>query len=448
MGPQLPVRQLLRLVRRVAPERDRAEGADPARVRVDRGDRELPPGAQGDRRSGAAARRRQGRVPDVRRGDRGARRGPGPGRRVPARVAPPPDGLQDRDDASGQRGRGAERAERDGPRDRLRGAARPRPRGGPGGRPRRADPVRGLGADDLLHRRGGRLGRSRTPDRGARDQGDEADRAPRARDRGGHHPARHARGPADGRAHGVPRADPLRRRVVRERRVTRAAERDAAPHRPRAHDRDGGASAPGGLPRVLRARLPAGRRDGRDVARRAQPAGHRRLVDHQRDGGGLRRHAVVPVPPARVHGRRLRDRRGRAERALGPDAQPRRVDAVHPQADRGRDRAHHAGAVVGDLEGGGRRRDHLRAPRHRLAHRGRRDRGLLPADRGGRSVPLPRRRPRDHGHAGPVHGRRPRAAGPARGRGSPGIKGQFASEPPGAESPPITEPEPFGFKML
>ncbi|HYJ60662.1 MAG TPA: biotin carboxylase, partial [Actinomycetota bacterium] len=29
-----------------------------------------------------------------------------------------------------------------------------------------------------------------------------------------------------------------------------------------------------------------------------------------------------------------------------------------------------------------------------------------------------------------------------------GIKGQFTSEPPGAESPPITEPEPFGFKML
>ena len=29
-----------------------------------------------------------------------------------------------------------------------------------------------------------------------------------------------------------------------------------------------------------------------------------------------------------------------------------------------------------------------------------------------------------------------------------GIKGQFASVPPGEEAPPIAAPEPFGFKML
>ena len=62
---------------------------------------------------------RQGRLPDVRRGDRGARRGARARCRVPDGVAAAPDGLEDRDDAARQRGRRAERAEHDGPRHRL-----------------------------------------------------------------------------------------------------------------------------------------------------------------------------------------------------------------------------------------------------------------------------------------------------------------------------------------
>ena len=42
-----------------------------------------------------------------------------------------------------------------------------------------------------------------------------------------------------------------------------------------------------------------------------------RQQHHERHRGRVRRHAAVPVPPAGVHGRRLRDRRRRAERALG-----------------------------------------------------------------------------------------------------------------------------------
>ena len=75
---------------------------------------------------------------------------------------------------------------------------------------------------------------------------------------------------------------------------------------------------------------------GRDVPGRAEPQGHRGQQHHERHRGRLRRHAAVPVPPAGVHGRRLRDRRRRAEPALGAPRQPRRVDAVHPEADRGR----------------------------------------------------------------------------------------------------------------
>ena len=76
----------------------------------------------------------------------------------------------------------------------------------------------------------------------------------------------------------------------------------------------------GGLSRLLRARLPGRRRHRRDVPGRAQPAGHRRQLDDERHRRRLRRHAAVPVPPARVHGRRLRDRRRRAERAVGASA--------------------------------------------------------------------------------------------------------------------------------
>ena len=206
----------------------------------------------------AQRRRGQGGVPDVRRGDRAARGRARARRRVPAGVAPPPDGLEDRDDAARQRGRRPERAEHDGSRHRLPGVARSsRPTRGPRRGPRRADPVRRLRADDVLHRERGRLAGGREEDRRPRHQGDEADRAARARDRGRDHASRHAGRAADGRAHRVPRAHALRRRLVRQRRLARAAHREAAARRARAHDRDGRTPAPGGVPRLLRARFPA-----------------------------------------------------------------------------------------------------------------------------------------------------------------------------------------------
>jgi hypothetical protein len=97
VGPHLQVHQLLRLVRRVASQRVRPARAVAATVRVDRGDRELPAGAQGGGGSGLGPRPRQSRVPDVRRRDRTARRRASSRRRVPARGAPPPARFQDRD---------------------------------------------------------------------------------------------------------------------------------------------------------------------------------------------------------------------------------------------------------------------------------------------------------------------------------------------------------------
>ena len=63
-------------------------------------------------------------------------------------------------------------------------------------------------------------------------QGHETDRPSRVRDRGRDHPPRHVGGPADGRAHRLPRAHPVRRRVVRQRRLPRRAHRAAATPRP------------------------------------------------------------------------------------------------------------------------------------------------------------------------------------------------------------------------
>ena len=199
--------------------------------------------------------------------------------RVPAGVAAAPDGLEDRDDAARQRGGRAERAEHDGPRHRLPGRCSRWRRGA------------GLGDDLVVQTPYGDSGQTTffIADEGdwteherkivgRADQGDEADRAARARDRGRDHAARHAGRAADGRAHRVPGAHAVRRRLVRQRRLAGAADREAAAHGARAHDRDGRAAAAGGLPGLLRARLPARRRHRRDVARRAEPARHRRVA--------------------------------------------------------------------------------------------------------------------------------------------------------------------------
>src|SRR3954447_7507909 len=141
---------------------------------------------------------REGGLPDVRRGDRAARRRAGTRRCVPAGGASSSDGLEDRDDAPRRRGRRAERAEHDGPWNRLPSVVAARGRCGPRRGPRRADAVRRLRSDDVLHRGRGRLAFERDEDRGSRHQGDEADRASRARDRGRDHAARHTGRSVDG----------------------------------------------------------------------------------------------------------------------------------------------------------------------------------------------------------------------------------------------------------
>src|SRR3954454_709622 len=93
LAAQLLLHQLLRLVRRHAPARVRAEGAAVPRVRVDGGHLQLPPRPQGGARPhrcpGQGPRAWQVRVRDVRRRDRtgrsdGRARGRAPERRAPA----------------------------------------------------------------------------------------------------------------------------------------------------------------------------------------------------------------------------------------------------------------------------------------------------------------------------------------------------------------------------
>ena len=94
-----------------------------------------------------------------------------------------------------------------------------------------------------------------------------------------------------------------------------------------------------GLPRLPGDRLPRRRRQRRAVPGGDQPAHQRRDVDDQRDGRRLRRHAAVPLPPARVHGRRVRDRRRRHQPPLGRGLERRRLEPDHPQGHRRRGRA-------------------------------------------------------------------------------------------------------------
>ena len=152
LGAELRVPQLLRLVRRQASERLRAEAGGPADLRLDRGDLQLPARAQGGHRPRQGARPRQGRLPDVRRGDRAARGGGGARGRVPAGRPAEAARLEDRDDAARRRGRGAERPQHARTRGHLRRPARARCGRRDRHRPGRPDALRRLRPDDLLHR--------------------------------------------------------------------------------------------------------------------------------------------------------------------------------------------------------------------------------------------------------------------------------------------------------
>ena len=98
-----------------------------ARVQVDGGRRQLPARPQGDRRPGQGPRRQgQGAADHVRRDQRGAGQGAGPGDGAAAGQAAHAHRLQDRHHPARQRRRRAQRAQRAGPGQGLRRAARAR----------------------------------------------------------------------------------------------------------------------------------------------------------------------------------------------------------------------------------------------------------------------------------------------------------------------------------
>ena len=100
----------------------------------------------------------------------------------------------------------------------------------------------------------------------------------------------------------------------------------AAAGRPGARARHGAEArrpaVAGRLQGRLLLRLPDRYRHRRHLARRDQPAHQRRLAADQPDHHDLWRLPAVPVPPARVHGRRLGARSRRACRRAGPTTTP------------------------------------------------------------------------------------------------------------------------------
>ena len=171
-------------------------------VPVDRGHQQLPAAAQGSHRLHRAPRRQaEVRLPDVRRGDRGAV----PRNSAPRSGSPRPScaaaGQQDRDRAHRQQGRRAVACRTCWPRSRATRTVQGRREGRARPRPGAAVGLRRLGPHHLLHQVRSRLPQARARDRRrGRDQDHEADRLPRLGDRGLRHQAGHHRRPADDRA--------------------------------------------------------------------------------------------------------------------------------------------------------------------------------------------------------------------------------------------------------
>ena len=279
LGAQLQVRQLLRLVRRPAPERVRPEGAGAREfASIEEicnyllGHKEV---VDYVRARGRAARR----VPDVRRGDRGSSP-----RELGLEVAFPTAALRHRLDSKiettrlGNEAGVPERAQHAGSGDRATRAAAPWPRGAGSAttwscRRRTATPARPR-SSSRSRTTGQASGRRSSA---SEHQGDAADRAARGGDRGRDHAPRDAGGAADDGAHRLPGADPVRRRLVRQRRVAATfsaeAQRRAARERTKAM---GERLRQEGYRGYFELDFLARRRHRRDVAGRAEPAGDRR----------------------------------------------------------------------------------------------------------------------------------------------------------------------------
>jgi len=118
-----------------------------------------------------------------------------------------------------------------------------------------------------------------------------------------------------------------------------------------------------------------------------------------------RRRAAVPVPPARVQRRGVRDRRRRAQRALVGPGQHRQLEPAGDQAHREQRRPPHRRAAVGHLAPRRRRRGQLQPLRLPPARGRERARGLLPAHQRPRRLPLRGCRPRHPDHPRPADDR-------------------------------------------
>ena len=215
------------------------------------------------------------------------------------------------------------------------------------------------------------------------------------RGRGVHHPPRHRDRAADDRPDRTPGADPVPRRLVRQRHLPGRAVGGQSRAGARLHPPARRPSRPGGVPRPARGRLPRRREHRRAVSGRAQPAAQRDQLDDQCQRERVRRHAAVPVPPRRVPRRRLRARRRGSAPPLGQRPPDRRVGADHPQGARRRDRVAHRRAPDRHLAPRRRRAHDLQPAGGRLARPRRRVRRLLPADPRPRRLSLSGCRPRD-----------------------------------------------------
>ena len=137
----------------------------------------------------------------------------------------PPDSLRRRLDSKivttqlGNEAGAPSVPERARPGRQLRRALRARRERWPRRRPGRADPLRRLGQDDLLHRVRTGLGLLRRRHRRPAAQGDEAYQQPGRGGGGVHHQARHDRRAVHDRPDRLPRTHPVQGRLVRQRRV-------------------------------------------------------------------------------------------------------------------------------------------------------------------------------------------------------------------------------------